>query len=115
MVKKEGVSNVDAATVSDGYDSADMLSISNIDPKDEWILDSGCTYHMTPWRDYFLDYKESTGSKVLMGNNMTCDVAGFGSIRFKLSDGSFKVLTGVRHIPDLKRNLISVGMLDKSI
>lgn len=40
--KNEESSNGDVATVSDGYDNADVLSVSNTDHKDEWILDSGC-------------------------------------------------------------------------
>ena len=35
-------------------------------------------------------------------------------MRIKLLDGSVKILTDIRHIPDLKRNFISVGTLDKN-
>ena len=48
-----------------------------------------------------------------MGNNMTCYVVGNGSIKFKMWNGTIKILAEVRHIPDLKRNLVSLGMLDK--
>lgn len=41
-------------------------------------------------------------------------VAGIGSVRLKLSNGSVKILLGVRHVPELKRNLISLGILDFS-
>lgn len=37
---------------------------------------------------------------------------GIGSVRLKLADGAIRVLEGVRYVPDLKRNLISLGMLD---
>ena len=47
-----------------------------------------------------------------MGNNMSCNVVGIGKVRLRMWDGSVKVLENVRHIPDLKRNLISLGMLD---
>ena len=47
-----------------------------------------------------------------MGNNTACKIFGIGSIKFKLVDGSVKILYGVRYIPKLKRNLIPLGMLD---
>ena len=41
-------------------------------------------------------------------------MAGIGSVRLKLSNGSVKILLGVRLVPELKRNLISLGILDFS-
>ncbi|KAH9671115.1 hypothetical protein KPL70_017228 [Citrus sinensis] len=38
---------------------------------------------------------------------------GKGIIRLKMLDGMTSELANVRHVPDLKRNLISLGMLDK--
>ena len=35
-----------------------------------------------------------------------------GSVRIKINDEFEWVLPNVRHVPDLKRNLISLGMLD---
>ncbi|EXB30868.1 hypothetical protein L484_012398 [Morus notabilis] len=36
---------------------AKVLTVSQIDSKDEWIMDSGCTFHMTLKRDWLIDYK----------------------------------------------------------
>ena len=47
-----------------------------------------------------------------MGNDQSCSVTGSGSIRFNLWDGSHKILDNVRLVPKLRRNLISLGMLD---
>ena len=47
-----------------------------------------------------------------MGNDHQCNVIGIGSIAIKGSDGTTKILNNVRHIPDLKRNLISLGTLN---
>ena len=47
-----------------------------------------------------------------MGNDQSCSVIGSGSIRFKLWDGSHRILDNVRLVPKLRRNLISLGMLD---
>lgn len=38
----------------------------------------------------------------------------FGDIYIKIYDGILRTLTGVWHVPDFKRNLISLGKLDSS-
>ena len=108
--------NEDLAAISQEFefDSAEVLSISVNGPKEEWIMDSMCTFHMIPRRDLFFEYKSIDGGSVLMENNMTCYVVGIGSIKFKMRDGTIKILVEVRYIPDLKKNLVSLGMLDKN-
>lgn len=49
---------------------------------------------------------------MLMGNNHSCKTLGIGSIRIKMHDGVVRTLMDVRHVPDLRKNLISVGALD---
>ena len=48
-----------------------------------------------------------------MGNNSICKVVGIGTVSLKMFDGVVREITQVRHVPDLKRNLISMGMLDQ--
>ena len=79
---------------------------------DEWILDSACTFHMCPNKDWFATYEPVEGGTVLMGDNSSCKVAGIGSVQIKMFDGIVRTLTDVRHIPDLKRNIISLSTLD---
>ena len=43
---------------------------------ENWILNYGCTFHMTPNRDWFFTYKPVHKGAVLMGNNASCKVAG---------------------------------------
>ena len=108
--KKESVAvaedNDDCST--DG----ELFSISESSTNREWILDSGCTYHMCPDRESFFDYKSIDGGKVLMGNDFSCRIIGTGKIAIKQYDGGIKVLKNVRHIPELRRNLISLGALE---
>ena len=49
----------------------------------------------------------------MMGNNSLCKVVGLGAIRLKMFDGVIRELSEVRHVPELKRNLISLGILDQ--
>ncbi|MDV3143386.1 MAG: hypothetical protein Q8761_03110, partial [Sweet potato little leaf phytoplasma] len=80
--------------------------------KYDWVIDSGCSFHMTPTKGWFSTYREWDSGIVYMGNNNTCRVIGIGSVSLKLKDGTVKLLRNVRHVPNLKRNLISLGMLD---
>ena len=59
---------------------------------DEWILDSGCTYHMCPNKGWFSNFKELDGGVVSMGNNNACKTMGIGTIQLKNHDDSIQVL-----------------------
>ena len=47
-----------------------------------------------------------------MGNDATCTIIGMGTIKTKMSDGVVKTLEEIRHIPDMRKNLISLETLD---
>jgi hypothetical protein len=47
-----------------------------------------------------------------MGDGISCKVVGIGSIRIKMFDGTVKILTEVRHVAEIRNNLISLGVLD---
>ena len=49
-----------------------------------------------------------------MGNNSMCKVVGIGTVSLRMFDGVVRELTQVRFVLDLKRNLISIGMLDRT-
>ncbi|KAH9780126.1 hypothetical protein KPL71_007968 [Citrus sinensis] len=98
---------------SDGYDSAGVLIVSDGASRGNWVLDSGCSFHMCPNRNLFKNYETYDGGIVVMGNDASCRVIGKGTIKLKMLDGTIRELANVRHVPDLKRNLISLGMLDK--
>ena len=49
-----------------------------------------------------------------MSNNNSCRTEGIGTIQLKLHDGIVRDLKEVRHIPEMKTNLISLGALESS-
>ena len=67
---------------------------------------------MCPNRDWVSTYEIVSKGVVVMGNNASCKIAGIGMVRIKMFDGVVRTLGDVRHIPDLKRNLISLSTLD---
>ncbi|KAL9270861.1 Retrovirus-related Pol polyprotein from transposon TNT 1-94-like protein [Drosera capensis] len=112
--KKSGSSTSANIVEQDSSDDGDMLAVfSNAGHiSDSWILDSACTFHMTPNREWFNTYRSVSRGTVLMGNDASCNVIGIGTIRIKMFDGVVRTLSNVRHIPELRKNLISLGTLD---
>ena len=59
--------------------------------------------------EWFQDLVETT---VLLGNDQVCQIKGIGRIKMRMHDGPVKILSDVRFIPQVKRNLISLGTLE---
>ena len=100
-----------ANVVEDNSDDVDgdMLYVaSNSEqPMDFWILDSACSFHVMPNRDWFDTYRSVNSGIVTMGNGAHCKITGIGNIRIKMFDGVVRTLCDVRHVPEVKKNLIS--------
>src|SRR3954462_14313840 len=64
---------------------------------DVWLLDSVCTYHVCPKKEWFSTYQPCDGGTVLMGNNAECRVVGSRSIRMRMFDGEVRTVANVRH------------------
>nr|KYP76595.1 Retrovirus-related Pol polyprotein from transposon TNT 1-94 [Cajanus cajan] len=73
-------------------------------------MDSGCSYHMHPKKDYFETLKLKEEGTVLLGDHHPCQVQGIGTIILNMFDNREYILKDVSHVPDLKRNLISISM-----
>ncbi|KAK4589439.1 hypothetical protein RGQ29_020135 [Quercus rubra] len=65
-----------------------------------------------PKSDWFTTYRSISGGEVLMGNNMICKVLGTGIVRIKMYDGVVRTLSNVRHMPDLRKNILSLGIFN---
>ena len=51
-----------------------MLSVSSNGDHliDSWIIDSTCSYHITPNKHWFDTYKLVNSGSILMGNDASC-------------------------------------------
>ena len=95
--------------MNDSDDSGVLVATHGYKDSDEWILDSGCTFHMTPNKTFFQTFESVDVENVTMRNNTTCKVVGVGSVKMKIFDRMVKTLTDVRYVPSLKKDLISFG------
>ena len=89
-----------------------LACVSSVTSTDEWLCDSACSFHMCFRKEWFFNFTELDGGVVYLADNQPCKIAGIGSINLKNNDGSTRVLTDVRYIPKLEKNLISLGTLE---
>ena len=83
-VKQIKVANESKST--DGKASTDengdvyLASMGTQSEHDAWLIESGASYHITPHRDWFLEYEEYEGGDVFIGDDSTTRIVGRGQI-----------------------------------
>jgi len=78
-----------------------------------WYLDLGASFHMTGYRDFFSDLEEKDlHMHIDLGDHRRYNVIGIGIVTFKRESGSPIYLKDVMFVPGLKKNLISVAILE---
>jgi hypothetical protein len=87
-----------------------ILSVDNI--FESWVVDSGASFHATPHRKHFLDYVQGDFGQVHLGDDAPCKIVGMGKVKIKKRNGNQWLLKEVRHVPYLRKNLISTGKLE---
>jgi len=80
--------------------------------KSTWVIDSGTSFHVTSHRDFFSTYTSGNFGCVRMGNISASKIIGMGDIFLEFDVGRKITLKDVRHVPDIRLNLISTGKLD---
>ncbi|KAI5414317.1 hypothetical protein KIW84_058442 [Lathyrus oleraceus] len=75
-----------------------------------WLINSGCTNHMTYDKTLFKDLKPTKVSKVRIGNGSYISAKGKGTILISTTSG-IKTISDVLYVPDIDQNLLTVGQL----
>ena len=89
------------------------LSANIVNNKDSWLVDSGASRHITGYKEILSDFRKKNFSvQVELGNEASYAIKGIGSIKFHLKCGSMLHLEEVLYVPGLKKNLISVAVLE---
>lgn len=65
-------------------------------------------------KDWFNTYRLVNSNSVLIDNNASYRVIMIEDVRIKMVNGAVRTLGDIRYIPYLKKNLISLGMLNSS-
>nr|KYP76422.1 Retrovirus-related Pol polyprotein from transposon TNT 1-94 [Cajanus cajan] len=77
---------------------------------ESWLIDSGCTNHMTFDEALFKDLRPTNITKVRIGNGDYITVKGKGTVAITSCVGT-KFIPDVLLVPQLDQNLLSVGQL----
>ncbi|KAL4352088.1 hypothetical protein GQ457_06G029360 [Hibiscus cannabinus] len=78
--------------------------------KDKWLIDSGCTSHMTNDSSIFSKLDSSIKVPVRMGNGAMVKSTGKGTIVVQTKKGT-KYINDVLLVPDLNESLLSVAQM----
>ena len=70
------------------------------------------SFHIIARRDFFSSYTNDSFGWVKMGNETKCEIVGMGDVELETSIGCKLVLKYVRHVPEMRFSLISIGKLD---
>ncbi|CAG9787134.1 unnamed protein product [Diatraea saccharalis] len=86
-----------------------LLGVEGFTPQD-WYLDSGASCHLTFNKEWFRDINSSNmeNATITCANSQKLSVSGVGNILTKLN-GDDVTFTGVKLVPDLCANLLSVS------
>jgi len=77
---------------------------------DLWLIDSGCTNHMTNDQKLFKELDKTIVSKVKIGNGDFISVKGKETIAIESLKG-LKHISDVLYVPDIDQNLLNVAQL----
>ncbi|RVW83457.1 Retrovirus-related Pol polyprotein from transposon TNT 1-94 [Vitis vinifera] len=101
-----------ATTTSDFFIVYDSDVVNFAYQETSWVIDNGASIHATPRKDFFTSYTSDDFGSVRMGNDGSAKAIGMGDVRLETSNGTMLTLKNVKHIPDIRMNLISTGKLD---
>lgn len=93
-------------------------ALSQDEERSAWLVDSGATTHMSPRREWMVNYTPFPEPReVQMGNDHSLDAMGYGTIMVRMTQlptGTLEVeLTNVWYVPELRKNLLSVPVITK--
>ncbi|KAL0433336.1 UNVERIFIED_CONTAM: hypothetical protein Slati_2667900 [Sesamum latifolium] len=95
--------------------SSTQAIFNHVDKEDEWIIDSGCSHHVTGNDSLFSELHQHNGEGVIVtADNSTYPVAKEGVVEISSNNMKPVKLNDVFHVPGLKRNLVSVSQITSS-
>ncbi|KAJ9507798.1 hypothetical protein QJQ45_019293, partial [Haematococcus lacustris] len=75
----------------------------------EWVIDSGCSRHLTPHRELLHDYHPlHEPHHIIVANGSRIEAQGQGVVCFEGAGGAMQLLD-VLHVPEADGSLVSVG------
>ncbi|MCH81381.1 F-box protein [Trifolium medium] len=102
------------ANVAEENDAKAVLVMATIGDEtqrnEEWFLDSGCSNHMTPHREWLTSFDASKRTSIKLADSSELAAEGTGKIVFKGKTGNTVIIEDVFYVPKMNCNLISIGV-----
>ena len=86
-------------------------SMNLVDNSTSWVIDSVTSFHFTSRRDLFTPYTTGDFGSAKMAHEGVVRSVGFGQVCLEMFNGSRLILKHVKHVPNVRLNLLSVGKL----
>ncbi|KAH7856163.1 hypothetical protein Vadar_033466 [Vaccinium darrowii] len=87
----------------------------NVDYKKDWIIDSGCSHHLTSDDSLFSSLQEYKGQDAIVtADNSIHPVKNEGTVKVNASNVGCVTLNSVYHVPGMTKNLVSVSQISNS-
>lgn len=111
-------SNANHAEESEGRKEKSLFNCVDVtlncfDISSEWCLDSGCTSHMSAYKEGFVKMKSIRKSLCLANGEMS-EISGIGDVKIKVANkGQMQpfIIRDVMYVKDLRTNLLSISKL----
>ena len=81
----------------------------NVVQEGVWLIDNGCSNHMTGMKGLFQELDETVKQTMSLGNDKEIQVAGRETVAIKSSPGKVRLLKDVQYVPHLAHNLLSIS------
>ena len=114
----ESVANLATENGSDGvcFTSHDLLYVNTVSDsfftQNDLLIDSGCTFHISPFKNAFSNLKPVENVFVSMANDKKCQILGIGTVCLNFENSYVLTLNNVRYVSDLSYNLLSCSCLE---
>jgi len=82
-----------------------------VDSSTSWMIDSGASFHITSRINLLTSYTPGNFGSVKMTHESVARYVGVGQVCLEMSNGLRLILKHVKHVPDVRLNLLYVGKL----
>ncbi len=80
----------------------------------DWWIDTGASRHVCVNKNHFTTFELVHGEKIYMANAAVASVEGKGTVKLKMTSGKVLTLAEVLYVPEIRKNLVSVAMLNQN-
>ncbi|KAL0454352.1 UNVERIFIED_CONTAM: hypothetical protein Slati_0774400 [Sesamum latifolium] len=86
-INQNDSANAVEENIDEVYMICDVNAVNSSVNMNEWLIDSGCTFHMTHFKEILTNYKSGKFGSVSMANEKLCDVHGYGDVCLSFENG----------------------------